>query len=105
MTNVTNRYKLFPAETLKGIWGSCGAHHNTYGLTAASGLPLPSWKQARRVGRNPSVVFLGIWGSSWERLVLGHLETFFHLDVVSEDGVTQFMRKGLLSCERGIIKH
>ncbi|XP_074194917.1 disintegrin and metalloproteinase domain-containing protein 12 [Rhinolophus sinicus] len=48
MTNVTNRYKLFPAETLKGIWGSCGAHHDTYGLTAASGLPLPSWKQARR---------------------------------------------------------
>uniref|UniRef100_A0A8C4M635 ADAM metallopeptidase domain 12 n=1 Tax=Equus asinus asinus TaxID=83772 RepID=A0A8C4M635_EQUAS len=36
MKNATNRYQLFPAETLKGVWGSCGSHHNTSGLAKDS---------------------------------------------------------------------
>ncbi|XP_006867534.1 PREDICTED: disintegrin and metalloproteinase domain-containing protein 12 [Chrysochloris asiatica] len=48
--NATNRYKLFPAETLKGILGSCGSHRNTSDLTADNALWLPS--QARRVRRH-----------------------------------------------------
>ncbi|XP_036121800.1 disintegrin and metalloproteinase domain-containing protein 12 [Molossus molossus] len=48
MENVTNRYKLFPADTLAGVRGSCGSHHNASGLTADRGLPPPSPTWARR---------------------------------------------------------
>lgn len=48
MKNATNRYQLFPAETLKGVWGSCGSHHNTSGLAADNRLPPPSQRRARR---------------------------------------------------------
>ncbi|XP_019509769.1 PREDICTED: disintegrin and metalloproteinase domain-containing protein 12 [Hipposideros armiger] len=48
MKNVTNRYKLFPADTLKGIWGPCGAHHNASGLTADSRLPPASRTRVTR---------------------------------------------------------
>lgn len=64
MKNVTNRYKLFPVETLKGIWGPCGACHNASGLTADSRLPPAPRTRVTRVGGKPNVVFLGTWGSS-----------------------------------------
>ncbi|XP_036907179.1 disintegrin and metalloproteinase domain-containing protein 12 [Sturnira hondurensis] len=52
MENVTSRYKLFPAATLKGVWGSCGLHHNITGTAAASRLPPPSGTRARRHKRD-----------------------------------------------------
>ena len=61
MKNATNRYQLFPAETLKGVWGSCGSHHNTSGLAADNRLPPPSQRRARRVGGKPNVVFSESW--------------------------------------------
>ncbi|KAM8780315.1 disintegrin and metalloproteinase domain-containing protein 12 [Rhynchonycteris naso] len=49
MENVSDGHKLFPAETLQGIWGSCGLrHHNTSGPAAETGLPPPSRTWARR---------------------------------------------------------
>ncbi|XP_045710311.1 disintegrin and metalloproteinase domain-containing protein 12 [Phyllostomus hastatus] len=52
MENVTSRYKLLPAATLKGVWGSCGLHHNVSGLAAASSPPPPSRTWARRHKRD-----------------------------------------------------
>ncbi|ELK11827.1 Disintegrin and metalloproteinase domain-containing protein 12, partial [Pteropus alecto] len=42
LKNVTNRYKLFPAETLTGVWGPCGSQASTSGLAADGSLPSPS---------------------------------------------------------------
>ncbi|KAM9197122.1 LOW QUALITY PROTEIN: disintegrin and metalloproteinase domain-containing protein 12 [Dugong dugon] len=51
MKNTTNRYKLYPAESLKGILGSCGSHRNTSGLTADNLLRPPSQMRANRYKR------------------------------------------------------
>ncbi|XP_069867501.1 disintegrin and metalloproteinase domain-containing protein 12 [Dipodomys merriami] len=48
MKNATNRYKLFPAEDLSGIWGSCGLHHNTTRLPTPAMSPARTQMQARR---------------------------------------------------------
>ncbi|XP_014385632.1 PREDICTED: disintegrin and metalloproteinase domain-containing protein 12, partial [Myotis brandtii] len=48
MDNVTDRYKLFSAEALKGIWGSCGSHPSTSGPTAGGGRPPPSRTRHKR---------------------------------------------------------
>ncbi|KAI5946080.1 Disintegrin and metalloproteinase domain-containing protein 12 [Manis javanica] len=48
MENATNRYKVFPAEDLRGPWGSCGSHLSTAALTEDYKLPPPSPPWARR---------------------------------------------------------
>lgn len=60
MENATNRYKVFPAEDLRGPWGSCGSHLSTAALTEDYKLPPPSPPWARRVGKKPNVVFQGL---------------------------------------------
>ncbi|XP_017393386.1 disintegrin and metalloproteinase domain-containing protein 12 [Cebus imitator] len=51
MKNATNRYKLFPAENLESVWGSCGLHHNTSSLTVHNVFLPPSQTWARRSKR------------------------------------------------------
>ncbi|XP_058154132.1 LOW QUALITY PROTEIN: disintegrin and metalloproteinase domain-containing protein 12 [Dasypus novemcinctus] len=48
MKNATGRYKLFPLEHLRRLWGSCGAHPGTSGLAADTRLWPPSWTLTRR---------------------------------------------------------
>ncbi|KAM6186236.1 disintegrin and metalloproteinase domain-containing protein 12 [Rhynchocyon petersi] len=49
LENSTHKYKLFPAESLKGIWGSCGLHRNSSGLTVDHVLrPLSQMRVRRR---------------------------------------------------------
>lgn len=105
MKNATNRYQLFPAETLKGVWGSCGSHHNTSGLAADNRLPPPSQRRARRVGGKPNVVFSESWALQLGTPVLGHLEKFHHLDVVSAGWNHPVYLEWLISCGQSIIKY
>ncbi|XP_032137878.1 disintegrin and metalloproteinase domain-containing protein 12 [Sapajus apella] len=51
MKNATNRYKLFPAENLESVWGSCGLYHNTSSLTVHNVFLPPSQTWARRSKR------------------------------------------------------
>ncbi|ELK36814.1 Disintegrin and metalloproteinase domain-containing protein 12 [Myotis davidii] len=48
MDNVTDRYKLFAAEALNGVWGSCGSPPSASGPTAGGGRPPPSRTRHKR---------------------------------------------------------
>ncbi|KAK1333383.1 hypothetical protein QTO34_005766 [Cnephaeus nilssonii] len=48
MGSVTDRYKLFAAEALRGLWGSCGSHHSASGPAAGGGRPPPSRTRRKR---------------------------------------------------------
>lgn len=76
MDNVTDRYKLFAAEALKGVWGSCGSHPSASGPTAGGGHPPPSRTRVRRGGGRAEGVILGTLGPSERHPVLGHLRAF-----------------------------
>lgn len=62
LKNATDRYRLFPAETLAGVPGSCGSHGSPSRHAAASSRPPPSRTRETRVGETPGVAFLGTWG-------------------------------------------
>lgn len=101
VTDVTNGYKLFPAEVLQGVWGSCGSHHSSPGLAADGRRPPPARAWARRVGGKPRVVCLPAgaardtpWRNAsigccvWGRSVPGYLEVV----VVMRAGRNQTLR-------------
>lgn len=75
MDNVTGRYKLFAAEALKGVWGSCGARHSTSGPAAGGGRPPPSRTRVRR--RESRDMTLGPWAPARDTGA-GTSEGLFH---------------------------